>query len=463
MAGSITTFYSFKGGVGRSFAVANVATILAQWGSKVLVVDWDIEAPGLNHYFAQYAAPMLAGVLDFIEDSAHEQPRAWSEYATRVSIPQASGELRIMPAGAQDADYTARVQQLDWDNLFRKHRFGTRLETLRAGWVKDLDIVLLDSRTGVTDFSGLTTAQLPDVLAFMFTANRQSLHGCTDIAQRAMEARRSLPIDRPALLPLPIPGRFEQREEYDRAQEWRALFARELNPFFDTWAPPNTDYLKLIDLLSIPYVPRWAFGEELAALIELPGSSGTRSPNHSATYALETLAALLLQRFANIDLLVSSRDEYVHGARSLATTRRSGQQEPVRVLFSYSHDDKSAPELIYRIIEASSGIIEPVMDLKEPWANVSQEQIERADACITIVGPSFDRSSWQQRETQSFLRQALRSSKRKPIIPVVLEDGKDAFSSSKLADYHAVFVDNNPDSQQIDSIVARLNQLRPSV
>ena len=465
MPGSVITFYSYKGGVGRSFALANIATILAQWGSNVLVVDWDIEAPGLNHYFAEYASPMRAGVLDFIHDCAHDRPRVWTEYVTRVELPKASGRLRIMPAGADGADYAARVQQLDWDDLFQKHDFGMRLESLRASWVENLDIVLVDSRTGVTDFSGLTTAQLPDILAFMFTANKQSLHGCADIARRAMEARRHMPIDRPALLPLPIPGRFEQREEYDRAQDWRTLFAKELKPFLDTWVPPGTDCLKLIDLLCIPYVPRWTFGEDLAALIEPAGTSGTRSPSQSATYALETLAALLLHKFSKIDLLASSRDEYVHEARSTAMNWPPGNHEPLRVFFSYSKNDQHAQEVVSRIVEASWGMVEPLTDSGiispgDQGSNVLQEQIERADACIAIVGPAFVQSPWQQKETEWFLRQTLRSSQRKPIIPVVLKGGEDAFSSSRLADYNAVFLDNSSDPGEFGRILTKLDQLR---
>ena len=44
----IFTFYSFKGGVGRSLAVMNVAYTLAGRGRHVLVVDMDLEAPGLS-------------------------------------------------------------------------------------------------------------------------------------------------------------------------------------------------------------------------------------------------------------------------------------------------------------------------------------------------------------------------------------------------------------------------------
>ena len=48
-SGQVVTGYSYKGGVGRSFALANMAVLLAQWQLRVLCVDWDLEAPGLDY------------------------------------------------------------------------------------------------------------------------------------------------------------------------------------------------------------------------------------------------------------------------------------------------------------------------------------------------------------------------------------------------------------------------------
>ena len=47
----IYTFYSYKGGVGRTMALANIAELFYQVGLKVLMVDWDLEAPGLERFF----------------------------------------------------------------------------------------------------------------------------------------------------------------------------------------------------------------------------------------------------------------------------------------------------------------------------------------------------------------------------------------------------------------------------
>jgi hypothetical protein len=68
----IITFYSYKGGTGRSMALANVAWILATNGRRVLVVDWDLEAPGLHHYFRPFlvdrALKSTPGIFDLVFD-----------------------------------------------------------------------------------------------------------------------------------------------------------------------------------------------------------------------------------------------------------------------------------------------------------------------------------------------------------------------------------------------------------
>ncbi len=69
--GDIVTFYSYKGGVGRTMALANVAALLARWGYKVLAVDWDLEAPGLEQFFAGHLnrdeLHRREGVIDLLE------------------------------------------------------------------------------------------------------------------------------------------------------------------------------------------------------------------------------------------------------------------------------------------------------------------------------------------------------------------------------------------------------------
>src|SRR5581483_1372004 len=69
----IFTFYSFKGGVGRSMTLANVAEVFYARGLRVLMIDFDLEAPGLERYFdvknsvtPNAEIPAHLGVIDFI-------------------------------------------------------------------------------------------------------------------------------------------------------------------------------------------------------------------------------------------------------------------------------------------------------------------------------------------------------------------------------------------------------------
>src|SRR5712691_10016640 len=77
----IITFYSYKGGTGRSMALANIAWILASNGKRVLMVDWDLEAPGLHRYFHPFLQDKnlasSSGVIDLMMnfEAAAIQPR----------------------------------------------------------------------------------------------------------------------------------------------------------------------------------------------------------------------------------------------------------------------------------------------------------------------------------------------------------------------------------------------------
>src|SRR3954454_10241439 len=86
-SGRIITFYSYKGGTGRSMVLANVAWVLASNGKRVLVIDWDLEAPGLHRYFAPFLHDKelvgyeSQGVIDFFMD-----------FAVRAATPPHEGE-----------------------------------------------------------------------------------------------------------------------------------------------------------------------------------------------------------------------------------------------------------------------------------------------------------------------------------------------------------------------------------
>ena len=151
--GIVYTFYSYKGGAGRTMALANVAALLAQWGHSVLVIDWDLEAPGLDRFFStgepdQSLRASTPGLIEIIESYASGNKIDWHR-----CVSQRYG-VSIISSGLDDGNYAHRVQNIDFGRLFADCDLGSYIETLRDQWTSEFEFVLIDSRTGLTDIGG---------------------------------------------------------------------------------------------------------------------------------------------------------------------------------------------------------------------------------------------------------------------------------------------------------------------
>ncbi|MEM6426071.1 MAG: AAA family ATPase [Cyanobacteria bacterium P01_D01_bin.128] len=320
--GQVITFYSYKGGVGRTMALANIATILAQWGYKTLLVDWDLEAPGLEFYFQDYiklqniaAQEGLVDLLSKAEQTEHEtlaESVAWQEAIVEIEVPEAREKIHLITAGQRDKNgqYFDRVTNLDWDSFYQQQG-GFLIESLRSEWKEHYDYVLIDSRTGITDIGGICTIQLPDVLVLLFTATEQSLKGATKVASKAQRAQWDLPFDRASLTCLPIPSRFDFNEEFKVSQEWLNHFSEELKEIYDDWLPTTVDRKKFLEVTKIPYSSYFSFGEKLPVI-----EQGTTDPT-GLGYAYENIAAVIVDGFESVDKILSNRDSLVrHSLRN---------------------------------------------------------------------------------------------------------------------------------------------------
>jgi cellulose biosynthesis protein BcsQ len=291
--GRICTFYSFKGGVGRSMALANIAVLLSQRGLKVLVVDWDLEAPGIERYFEDMVSGVVAevrgrdGIVEIVDKMRRIGESSWKDCVIRLAVPGSDRLLDFLSAGRRDSGYVERLQHLDWESLFRDHDFGTQLEIMRDEWLAEYDHILIDSRTGITDIGGICTIYLPDVMVAMFSANHQSVDGVADVISRARRARSRLPVDRAALVCIPVPARDETRTEYQQSLEWRNIYHELFSEFYLDFLPRDVSAEDALDLLRIPNIPFWSFGERLPVLEE-----SITDPNGIA-YFYSILAQLL--------------------------------------------------------------------------------------------------------------------------------------------------------------------------
>ena len=160
--------------------------------------------------------------------------------------------IDLIAAGSGDASYASRVQSLDWEHLYSQDNLGHVLEQWRTEWMRRYDIVLVDSRTGITDIGGICTAQLPDVLLLFFTANQQSIDGALQVLDQAISTRNRLVFDRPRLLTVPVPSRFDQGVEYERSEKWRQVFQNRFAHCYRDWAAQGVPLDVLIGLYDHP-------------------------------------------------------------------------------------------------------------------------------------------------------------------------------------------------------------------
>src|ERR1044071_5616026 len=155
-SGTIITFYSYAGGVGRTMTVANAAWILAGTGYRVLAIDWDIESPGLHRYFRPFLRdPQLKqtrGLVDVLCDPHRKPGPAWLDDCT-LALPLdrkvGPGSIALVPAGQQDAQYAERGDELSQTDALKLLHGEDGIAALRRRLKADYDYVLIDGPTGV--------------------------------------------------------------------------------------------------------------------------------------------------------------------------------------------------------------------------------------------------------------------------------------------------------------------------
>ena len=177
----VCTFYSFKGGVGRTMALVNAAVHLAERGRRVLLVDFDLEAPGLDTFPLLRPKSSTPGLVDYVlqylkEDRAPDVGRF-------VDRSKEVENLLVMPSGAWGTDYAASFGRIDWGMLYSERDGFLLFEDLKEQWRQTIapDYVLIDSRTGYTDTGGICTRQLPDAVTVLFFPNEQNLRGLSKV------------------------------------------------------------------------------------------------------------------------------------------------------------------------------------------------------------------------------------------------------------------------------------------
>lgn len=178
------TLFSMKGGVGRSTTATALAWHLAEKGKRVLVIDLDLESPGVGSTLLGKSLPRF-GVVDwFVEDALGQGALVLPYMAAESDLGDATeGSVHVVPcfgtdtgfrggnAGPDDqGDYLPKLGRAYLERGPNGHEsWAGRLSRMVGDLEEKLkpDMVLLDSRTGLHDASAaLILAMGADTLMF---------------------------------------------------------------------------------------------------------------------------------------------------------------------------------------------------------------------------------------------------------------------------------------------------------
>ncbi|WP_426505177.1 FxSxx-COOH system tetratricopeptide repeat protein [Dactylosporangium sp. McL0621] len=302
--GQVITFYSYKGGTGRTMALANVAWILAANGHRVLVADWDLESPGLHRYFSPFLDPLQVatteGVVNLLGEytwalgeTAPDRPADWyrdyasvERFAFSLNWPfPDGGTLDIMLAGRHNLDYAAHVAGLAWEAFFDLG--GAQfLDALREDMKARYDYVLIDSRTGLSDVADICTLHLPDVLVDCFTLSYQGVDGAADVARRVGSYEGPHARSRRVL---PVPMRVDDGEK-TKVDAGRAFARRR---FADLPKGMSDEERRAYWLtVEVPYRKFYGYEETLATFGDEPGARNTLLSSYETLTGYVTAGAV---------------------------------------------------------------------------------------------------------------------------------------------------------------------------
>ncbi|MGF1425203.1 FxSxx-COOH system tetratricopeptide repeat protein [Kitasatospora sp. LaBMicrA B282] len=437
--GRIVTFYSYKGGTGRTMALANTAWILAANGFRVLTVDWDLEAPGLAKFFHPFLdANELAnasGVMTLINDYREEALRETELHADALLEPElyqeelreighhpgwhldfakvaghalplswngfpSGGSIDFLAAGRQDRDYSGTLSSLDWDLFYERFEGGQFFDALRADMRRRYDYVLIDSRTGLSDTAEICTVQMPDDLVVCFTLSDQSIDGASRIAQHIADRYR----DRGIRI-LPVPMRIDDFEK-DKADAGRSLARVRFDGLPSELSGEET--ARYWGSVEIPYRPFYAYEEILATFGDKPGTPT------SMLAACERLCEMITQ--SRVGSLPPMEEEV--RLRYVEAFTRRRPTVPADIYLSYVPEDRMWADWIEYVLTAAGFRVLPRDVGAGTDARLETERsVDAAYRTVAVLSPAYLRSP-QARALWESVAGSDPSGTRRQLIPV---------------------------------------------
>lgn len=281
----IISLYSYKGGVGRTQLTVNLASYLCFIKrKKILVIDWDLEAPGLHYFFKTSKGNLIndkKGVIDlftsFIEkmepivDIEGNELPLFDDYIINVasSTPKNGdlGVIDLVTAGDFSDDYKPYKQKINsfpWGDFYTKYDGATYIEILKKTLQNSTyDFVFLDSRTGVSDYLNVVNVQFPDINILVMAPTQQNIDGSLRIA-KSIEAAKYVTSRHREPIIMPILSKIDASIEH-KLEKWSNIFKTHFYYYIEQFNKysGNEDSLNdFVNRTTLDYKRDLSFGEQ---------------------------------------------------------------------------------------------------------------------------------------------------------------------------------------------------------
>ncbi|MEQ1525168.1 MAG: AAA family ATPase [Gallionella sp.] len=179
----VIAFYGLKGGVGRSTALSALAYSLGEQGKRVLLLDLDLESPGISETLLPASTRSDYGIVDWlVEDAVGNANNALIREMSIASPISNVGEVRVVPAyGTKTKFYLPKLSRayLDTQTPAGAEHFGNRLRRLTEQLIEEYqpDVILIDSRAGLHDIAAAVITHLANTALLFATDSRQTWAG----------------------------------------------------------------------------------------------------------------------------------------------------------------------------------------------------------------------------------------------------------------------------------------------
>lgn len=263
-------FYGLKGGVGRSTALAMLAYRLAREGRRVLLLDFDLESPGLSGLLLPPDRVAAYGLIDwFVEDAVGQGESVLGDVVSDSPLAaDTTGVIRVAAAMGQAEDaYLSKLARVyaDVPSPQGSRSFAQRMVELVSTLEQRErpDVVLIDSRAGLHDVAAVAIARLADVALLFASDTAQSWQGLRQLFQHWLQHPPVLRAVRDRLRI--VQALFPEADQAARAERFKQraydLFADHLYdqiaPGADTSAAFNFD-IEAEDAPHFPLRIRWS-------------------------------------------------------------------------------------------------------------------------------------------------------------------------------------------------------------